>query len=84
MDESGLKRILREKPKIMQINDIPDDKKVIKPWGSEYTIYKNLITILNLDKIQSFIDKKSIDPKEILNSNLLKKLRLINKNSKIL
>ena len=26
-------------------NDIPEDiSKVIKPWGSEYTIYKNLIT----------------------------------------
>ena len=44
-------------------------------------IKKNNIAILNLDKIQTFIDKKSIKPSEILNSNLLKKLRLINKNS---
>ena len=44
-------------------------------------IKKNNIAILNLDKIQNFIDKKSIKTSEILNSNLLKKLRLINKNS---
>ena len=44
-------------------------------------IKKNNIAILNLEKIQTFIDKKSIKTSEILNSNLLKKLRLINKNS---
>ncbi len=35
----------------MKPNDIPENFKVIKPWGSEYTIYKNLITstkLLNL------------------------------------
>ena len=45
-------------------------------------IGKKNIAILNLDKIQSFIDKKSIKISEILNSDLLKKLKLINKNSK--
>ena len=40
---------------------------------------KKKIAILNLDKIQFFIDKKSITTKEIINSELLKKLRLINK-----
>ena len=44
-------------------------------------IEKKKISILNLDKIQSFIDKKSIKTSEILNSNLLKKLKLINKGS---
>ena len=44
-------------------------------------IKKKYIAILNLDKIQSFIDKKSVKTSEILNSNLLKKLRLINKTS---
>ena len=44
-------------------------------------IKKNNIAILNLDKIQTFIDKKSIKTSEILNSNLLKKLKLINKKS---
>ena len=39
------------------------------------------IAILNLDKIQNFIDKKNITTKQILNSDLLKKLKLINKNS---
>ena len=45
-------------------------------------IKKNNIAILNLDKIHTFIDKKSIKTSEILNSNLLKKLKLINKNSR--
>tara|TARA_Y100001980_G_C14274170_1_gene111047 strand:+ start:125 stop:577 length:453 start_codon:yes stop_codon:yes gene_type:complete len=45
------------------------------------SIAKKNIAILNLDKIQSYIDKKNIKTSEILNSDLLKKLRLINKNS---
>ena len=44
-------------------------------------ITKSHIAILNLDKIQSYIDKKSIRISETLNSDLLKKLKLINKNS---
>ena len=44
-------------------------------------IGKKNIAILNLDKIQSYIDKKSIKTSEVLNSDLLKKLKLINKNS---
>ena len=40
------------------------------------------VAILNLEKIQSFIDKKNIKTTDILNSELLKKLKLINKNSK--
>jgi len=40
------------------------------------------IAILNLDKIQFFINKKTINTSEILNSSSLKKLRLIKKNSK--
>ena len=44
-------------------------------------IEKKNIAILNLDKIQSFIDKKNVKTSEILNSNLLKKLKLINKRS---
>ena len=44
-------------------------------------IEKKNIAILNLDKIQSFIDKKSVKTSEILNSNLLKKLKLINKKT---
>ena len=44
-------------------------------------IVKKNIAILNLEKIQSFIDKKSIKTSEVLNSNLLKKLSLINKKS---
>ena len=44
-------------------------------------IKKENIAILNLDKIQSFINKKSLKTGDTLNSNLLKKLKLINKNS---
>ncbi len=44
-------------------------------------IGKKNIAILNLDKIQSFIDKKNIKTSEVLNFNLLKKLKLINKRS---
>jgi large subunit ribosomal protein L15 len=44
-------------------------------------IGKKNIAILNLDKIQSYIDKKNIKSGDILNSDLLKKLKLINKNS---
>ena len=45
-------------------------------------VSKDNIAILNLDKIQSYIDKKNINPNEVLNTELLKKLKLINKNSK--
>ena len=44
-------------------------------------VVKKNIAVLNLEKIQSFIDKKSIKTSEVLNSNLLKKLNLINKKS---
>ena len=37
-------------------------------------ISKDKIAILNLNKIQSYIDNKNINPNEILNSNLLIKL----------
>ena len=45
-------------------------------------IQKDNIAILNLDKIQSFINKKTINTNDILNSSSLKKLKLINKNTK--
>ena len=45
-------------------------------------IKKEDIAILNLDKIQSFINKKTINTNDVLNSSSLKKLKLINKNSK--
>ena len=44
-------------------------------------INKKTIAILNLDKIQSYIYKKNIKNTDTLNSNLLKKLKLINQNS---
>ena len=45
-------------------------------------ISRERIAILNLEKIQNYIDKKNINPNEILNSEVLKKIGLINKNSK--
>ena len=39
------------------------------------------VAILNLEKIQIYIDKKKINTEEILNTQLLKKLKIINKNS---
>ena len=44
-------------------------------------IQKDNIAILNLNKIQSYITKKTINTSEVLNSSTLKKLNLINKNS---
>ena len=45
-------------------------------------IGKKQIAILNLNKIQTYIDKKNINSSDIINTELLKKLNLINKNSK--
>ena len=42
------------------------------------------IAKINLDKIQMFINKKKLNSKEIINVDILKKLKIINKNSKIL
>ena len=44
-------------------------------------IGKKIIAILNLEKIQNFIDNKSINSKDLLNFEVLKKQNLINKNS---
>ena len=44
-------------------------------------IGKKNIAILNLDKIQSYLDKKNIKSSDLINSELLKKLKLIHKNS---
>ena len=44
-------------------------------------ILKQKIAILNLEKIQNFLNKKTISSKDTINSDLLKKLKLINKNS---
>ncbi len=47
-------------------------------------IKKIKVAKINLDKIQIFLDSKIIDSKELINKDLLKKLKIINKNSKIL
>ena len=47
-------------------------------------IEKSNIAIINLEKIQFYIDKKIIKVSEVLNSDLLKKLRIINKNATML
>jgi len=43
--------------------------------------YQANIAIMNLEKIQSFIDEKTINSSDLINIVLLKKLKLINKNS---
>ena len=43
--------------------------------------YQSAIAIINLEKIQSFIDEKTINSSDVINIALLKKLKLINKNS---
>ena len=45
------------------------------------SISKINVAKINLDKIQSFIDQKKINPNDKINSELLKKLKIINKNS---
>jgi len=45
------------------------------------SIRKINVARINLDKIQSFIDQKKINPNDKINSELLKKLKIINKNS---
>ena len=50
-------------------------KRGFNPIGSEN------VAILNLERIQSFIDKKTIKTSDLLNTELLKKLKIINKNS---
>ena len=44
-------------------------------------ISRTNIAIMNLEKIQSFINEKTINPSDTINMELLKKLKLINKNS---
>tara|TARA_A100000164_G_scaffold29966_1_gene23201 strand:- start:456 stop:911 length:456 start_codon:yes stop_codon:yes gene_type:complete len=45
------------------------------------SISNEKIAILNLEKIQSYIDKKKITVSNVVNAELLKKLKIINKNS---
>ena len=44
-------------------------------------IRKIKIAKINLEKIQTFIDKKIISSSDIINSKLLKELKIINKNT---
>ena len=43
--------------------------------------YQSIIAIMNLEKIQSHINEKTINSSDVINIALLKKLKLINKNS---
>ena len=45
------------------------------------TINKTKIAKINLEKIQTFIEQKTISPSETIDIKLLKKLKIINKNS---
>ena len=43
--------------------------------------YQYNVAIINLEKIQSYIDEKTINSIDLIDITLLKKLKLINKNS---
>ena len=45
-------------------------------------IHKKKVAKINLEKIQTYIEKKTIKSSDTINANLLKKLKIINKNSK--
>ena len=45
------------------------------------TINATKIAKINLEKIQTFIEQKTINPSDIIDAKLLKKLKIINKNS---
>ncbi len=47
-------------------------------------IHKKKVAKINLEKIQTYIEKKTIKSSDTINANLLKKLKIINKNSKML
>ena len=48
------------------------------------TINKSKVAKINLDKIQYYIEKKTINTKELINHKILKKLKIVNKNSQFL
>ena len=45
------------------------------------TINATKIAKINLEKIQTFIEQKTINPSDTIDAKLLKKLKIINKNS---
>ena len=45
------------------------------------TINKTKIAKINLEKIQTFIEQKTINSNDLIDAKLLKKLKIINKNS---
>ncbi len=47
-------------------------------------IHKKKVAKINLEKIQTYIEKKTIKSSDTINANLLKKLKIINKNSEML
>ena len=47
-------------------------------------INKKKVAKINLEKIQTYIENKTIKSSDTINANLLKKLKIINKNSQIL
>ena len=44
-------------------------------------ISREQVAILNLEKIQTYIDKKTINTNDVVSVELLKKLKIINTNS---
>ena len=67
--------------KAFEGGQMPLYRRLPKRGFSAIKRYQSIIAIVNLEKIQFFIDEKTIDSSDTINISLLKKLKLINKNS---
>jgi large subunit ribosomal protein L15 len=67
--------------KAFEGGQMPLYRRLPKRGFSAIKRYQSIIAIMNLEKIQFFIDEKTINSKDTINISLLKKLKLINKNS---
>ena len=77
---------LAEKIKFSAVNRL--DEKKLKKRAKDFSIeiigpkYEDIIRKINLDKVQYYIEKNTISNAEKINLDLLKKLNIVNKNSK--
>ena len=67
--------------KAFEGGQMPLYRRLAKRGFNAIKRYQAAIAIINLEKIQSFIDEKTINSSDVINIALLKKLKLINKNS---
>ena len=67
--------------KAFEGGQMPLYRRLPKRGFSAIKRYQAIIAIMNLEKIQSYIDEKTFNSNDVINIALLKKLKLINKNS---